>query len=202
MKRTKWLWIVLLGILFLVGWANSFFSAKDPYFAGEADSSFYPYYEYDDVEKMFLAIARHDNVTVRKLVEEKHFDVNANLGSSRYPASKPLHNAIYYGNMEIMQYFIEKGANINAIEESSDKPPLWMAIRKNRPEMALYLLEHGADPAIRQIGTRISTCQYTKNASRSENGAGMERVVDRLPGCREAPEEPNCYNKCSSTPGG
>jgi ankyrin repeat protein len=184
MKKIKWLSIVLLVILLLAGGINLFFDSN--------------YYGYDDIEKIFLAIARHDNVTVKRLVEEKHLNVNAYIGYTR--DSLPLSTAIYYGNMEMVQYFLEKGADINAIEKSSEKPPLWTAIWKNRPEMALYLLEHGADPAIRQVGTRISTCQYAKNVSRSKNGAGIERVVDRLPGCREAAEEPSCYNKCSSTP--
>jgi ankyrin repeat protein len=141
------------------------------------------YLNEDDTGRMNTAIHTHDHAMVKKLVEDKHFDVNAII-SERY-ANRPLHVAAYYGNMEMVQYFLEKGADINAKKINAGAlTPLHTAIWKQHHEVALYLLDHGADYSIR-VGSGMSTCQFAKNIYQSKNNRGMYQVIERLPGCKE-----------------
>jgi hypothetical protein len=164
---------------------------EDSSLVGTNPKLYFIYRNKNDSERMYTAIAFRDHVMIKNLVEEKHFDVNADIDDAL-----PLCTAVYYGDMEMVQYFLQKGADINGRIRHASMTPLWTAIWKGRVEIALYLLEQGADPSIRPTGRKFSLCQYAKN-SRSRH-PDLERVIDRLPGCREAEEEVKACDRCST----
>ncbi|KAI8056426.1 ankyrin repeat-containing domain protein [Thamnidium elegans] len=53
-----------------------------------------------------------------------------------------MHAAVSYGQIDIVKYLLEKGANVN-IEDFEKDTPLYVA---ETVEMAQLLLDHGADP--------------------------------------------------------
>ncbi|KAI8373318.1 ankyrin repeat-containing domain protein [Blakeslea trispora] len=74
---------------------------------------------------------------VRELVEEgQSVDSHDEFG---YTA---MHAAVSYNQYEIVEYLIEKGANVN-IEDAEKDTPLYVA---ETVKMAQLLLDHGADP--------------------------------------------------------
>lgn len=82
------------------------------------------------------AISRGDLARVRVYVRHA-FDIDA-------PISKgvpPLHIAVAQGPVEVIEYLIGCGANVNARTERG-APALWFA--KDRPEVAELLRRHGA----------------------------------------------------------
>jgi ankyrin repeat protein len=156
-----------------------------------------------DVDKMSLAIAFRQHALARRLVEERHFDVNAIIDTgSRVHNTRPIHNAVYYNNMEMIHYFVEKGADVNArMTESAYGTPLQTAIWKGYEETALYLLDHGADPSMRlenRCNSAAGSIRFKECVSRGmtpcfyAKSMKMKRVVARIPGCvNEPPWEPS-----------
>lgn len=56
----------------------------------------------------------------------------------------PLHYAVFHGNLEITEYLIEKGADVNARNRNSDTP-LHLAIMRGKIDVVKVLLKHNAD---------------------------------------------------------
>ncbi|WP_264705551.1 ankyrin repeat domain-containing protein [Wolbachia endosymbiont (group A) of Gymnosoma rotundatum] len=56
----------------------------------------------------------------------------------------PLHYAVFHGNLEITEYLIEKGADVNARNRNSNTP-LHLAIMKGKIDVVKVLLKHNAD---------------------------------------------------------
>lgn len=56
----------------------------------------------------------------------------------------PLHYAVFHGNLEITEYLIEKGADVNARNRNSDTP-LHLAAMNGNVDIAKILLKHNAD---------------------------------------------------------
>ncbi len=89
-------------------------------------------------------IKKGDLETVKAFIEAG-FDINAaepgDFGSSL------LHNAIRYGQMEIFNYLIESGADIDFVD-AVGWTPLMEAIIDSKPEFGKVLAEKGADQSI------------------------------------------------------
>lgn len=58
----------------------------------------------------------------------------------------PLGFAALYGHLPVVEHLISKGANINIGDTKSNETPLLMAIKQGNTQMALYLMQKGADP--------------------------------------------------------
>ena len=69
----------------------------------------------------------------------------------------PIHNAIFYGYLEIVQFLVEyDGSLISSVNERTGEFPLHAAVKRNKLEITQVLLTHGADllqPTIQ--GTRV-----------------------------------------------
>ena len=86
-------------------------------------------------------------------------DVNAK--ATGYSNLTPFHCAVYGGHLELTQFFLEQGANLN-VRTSRQDTPLYSALDRGHPEIARVLLDHGADPNVKgwdgstpyQIATR------------------------------------------------
>ena len=76
---------------------------------------------------LFFALELNNSEIVHFLVEEAGADVNA----YNYKVQTPLHIASYYGNMDLVEYLVEKGAEIDAADEDSMTPLLFASQNKN-----------------------------------------------------------------------
>ena len=103
---------------------------------------------YADNIDLFKVIAyfikKGDLESVRSFIESG-YDVNAaetgDFGSSL------LHNAIRYGQMEIFNYLIDQGADLDFVD-AVGWTPLMEAIIDAKPEFGKILVEKGADQSI------------------------------------------------------
>ena len=56
-----------------------------------------------------------------------------------------LHTAVNYGQTNIVQLLLERGADVNQLSDSDDYTPLMVAIRKQNLDMVRLLIQHGAN---------------------------------------------------------
>ena len=85
-----------------------------------------------------------DLETVRSFIEAG-FDVNS--AESGDFGSSLLHNSIRYGQMDIFNYLIDNGANIDFVD-AVGWTPLMEAIIDSQPAFGKILVERGADQSI------------------------------------------------------
>jgi len=76
-------------------------------------------------------------------------DVNAKV--TGYSNFTPFHCAVYKGHLELTQFFLEQGANLN-VRSSRQNTPLDSALDRGHLEIARVLLDHGADPNVKGPG--------------------------------------------------
>lgn len=60
----------------------------------------------------------------------------------------PLHFAVRQGNLEVVKALLEGGADINQVTDGDKTSPLLMAVINGQFDLAMYLLDHGADPKL------------------------------------------------------
>jgi ankyrin repeat protein len=78
---------------------------------------------------------------VKVLVDKRAADINKTGWT-------PLHYACTNGHLEIAEFLLNKGAEVNAVS-NSDTTPLMMAIRSGNIQLVRLLLDRGADLQIR-----------------------------------------------------
>ncbi|CAK9077583.1 Serine/threonine-protein phosphatase 6 regulatory ankyrin repeat subunit C (PP6-ARS-C) (Serine/threonine-protein phosphatase 6 regulatory subunit ARS-C) [Durusdinium trenchii] len=61
-----------------------------------------------------------------------------------YQDRTPLHEAAYYGHLNLVEYFVEKGAPINVIDKFG-QTPLFRAVDGGRHDVVKYLVEKKAE---------------------------------------------------------
>ena len=61
---------------------------------------------------------------------------------------KDMYRAALAGNLALVRYHIEAGVNPNYQHPEIMSTPLVASLLQGHAEVALYLLEHGADPAL------------------------------------------------------
>lgn len=96
------------------------------------------------LEKQGLVVAvceNNDLPTLRYLVEERHLSVN-----HLYDEHFPLHDAAEYGSIEMIDFLLAHGADVNCLGAGDCYTPLVLAATEDRPLVVLHLLEKGADP--------------------------------------------------------
>jgi ankyrin repeat protein len=98
-----------------------------------------------DLFKVVAYFVKHGDLETVKAFLDAGFDVNA--AESGDFGSSLLHNAIRYGQMEVFNYLIENGANIDFID-AVGWTPLMEAIIDSKPEFGKILVEKGADQSI------------------------------------------------------
>lgn len=100
-----------------------------------------------------------------------------------YGSNTIINEAIMHSRIDNVRLLVEAGADINARERTSLETPLSTAVTVNEYEIAYYLLEQGADPALEDSRgkTVVDTIRLFKN-----RGVGREmhgwyvKVVERL----------------------
>jgi ankyrin len=97
----------------------------------------------------------------------------------------PLVQAVSTGRAEIVKFLIEKGAKVDEADEDNESP-LWKAARFKHQDIALILLEAGADPLIAAIGCDEhdpddgkSALDVAKENNLSEIVELMEKIIQQ-----------------------
>ena len=93
-------------------------------------------YRHNETERKNLA----------KLLLAQGAQVNNHAG---YLGATPLHEASTLGSFELVKLFVEKGADVNAMNEQKDTP-LRRAVEGDHIEIVKFLLQHGANKTINQ----------------------------------------------------
>lgn len=99
----------------------------------------------DGITPLHTAAFNGDLETVKKLIKEKSFDVNA---TDHYRWT-PLHDAVLNGHIEIVKLLLAAGAQLNGQDVEESYIPLHEAVHMNHKEIVQVLLAAGADTLIR-----------------------------------------------------
>lgn len=75
-------------------------------------------------------------------------DAGANLEAKDINGNRPLHYAVYYRNLAMVELLVARKAKVNA-KNSWGETPLHFATKLKNEAIADYLIQHGADPSIR-----------------------------------------------------
>ena len=115
-----------------------------------------------DTFKVVAYLIKKGELETLKSLIEAEYDVNSaeegDFGSSL------LHNAIRYDQMEIFNYLMEKGANIDFID-AVGWTPLMEAIIDDRPEFGKILVDKGCDQSIankRGVNAKMMAMKFGK----------------------------------------
>ena len=106
---------------------------------------------FDSDIDLFKVVAHYIKKGDLKIV--KHFiesGYSVDSSESGDFGSSLLHNAIRYGEMEIFDYLIEKGADIN-FSDAVGWTPLMESIIDGKPEFGAKLVANGADQSIANL---------------------------------------------------
>lgn len=108
---------------------------------------------------IWTAARRGDNDLLRVLIEDEKNDVN----EGDEDGSTPLHWAAYFDRLETITYLLQRGANIDALNEKEGQTPLhWACIGKSI-QSVLLLIREGADTSKsdkRGYNSLVHACQY------------------------------------------
>ena len=98
-----------------------------------------------DLFKVVTHFIKQGDLETVKAFIEAGFDIDS--AESGDFGSSLLHNAIRYGQMDIFNYLIDQGANIDFVD-AVGWTPLMEAIIDSKPEFGKILVEKGADQSI------------------------------------------------------
>ena len=98
-----------------------------------------------DLFKVVAYFVKHGDLESVRSFIEAGFDINS--AESGDFGSSLLHNAIRYGQMEVFNYLIDNGADIDFVD-AVGWTPLMEAIIDSKPEFGKILVEKGADQNI------------------------------------------------------
>lgn len=94
-----------------------------------------------NTDQLFIEIQNKNNSLVQTFLEKYSIDIEDNYGRT------VLLNAALYGNLELTEWVIEKGANVNHIDKNGYSA-LHFAAQENHTDVVKFLLEHNASPNI------------------------------------------------------
>lgn len=124
----------------------------------------------DDLDR---SIMMDDAQSVRRIIDNNSHYLNSIIGDQYN--EKPIHVAAYYGRVEISRYLILRGADVNAEYDGGYKTALLTAIWKGHEQLAIALVELGADVKVRSRAG-LSVCEL----SRRKN---MTNLMKMIPDC-------------------
>jgi ankyrin repeat protein len=94
-------------------------------------------------KKLIYAAGKGDLSLVKELIEDYGIDINS--ATSDYDGMTALISASKWGNLEIVHYLVEHGANVNAAMTTDGMTALMWACEKGHLEIVRYLVGHGAN---------------------------------------------------------
>jgi ankyrin len=127
---------------------------------------------------MWAAAERHPSV-VATLIQ-----AHANLLAHTKQGFTPLHFAARLGDLESIKLLLAAGMDVNTLTEASTPgyTPLLVATVRGQVDVALYLLDHGADPNIEAAGfTPLHWASTTWEGFASNPVYGFEDAMSGIP---------------------
>jgi ankyrin repeat protein len=103
------------------------------------------------IPPLYSAVKRSNNLEIVKLLVEAGFPIN--YKSKFYPSA--LSMAILYDNIEIVEYLLDHGAEINSNSDDFLMTPIGIAIEHKRIEILKLLVSKGADLEKSVTNTKI-----------------------------------------------
>lgn len=132
-------------------------------------------------ETALMYAALHGELPTMKLLLERGAQVN-------HPGWTPLHYAASAGQLEAVKLLLEHHAYIDAASANGTTPTM-LAARQQKPTVARYLVEQGADPSlVNQAG--MDAAGYLERLGDTDHAAWMRlRAAEfrRRYGTKEAP---------------
>ncbi|XP_036121781.1 ankyrin repeat domain-containing protein 16 isoform X3 [Molossus molossus] len=133
--------------------------------------------------------ARHGHRDILAYLAEA-WDMNIEAANRDY--KRPLHEAASMGYQDCVRYLLGRGAVVNCLKKA-DWTPLMMACTRKNLEVIQDLVEHGANPLLKNKDGWNSF----HIASREAMHGCLEAVKVLLQRCQY---EPDCRDKCGFTP--
>ena len=103
-----------------------------------------------ELQKLFVVAAKGDLSKVKYILQKKKFDINY---SSEFDKTTVLHWAAGSGNLLLVKYLIEQGAEISATDVQ-EKIPLHYAAQSGTLYIVKYLIDLGSNYAYKDINDR------------------------------------------------
>ncbi|WP_265030769.1 ankyrin repeat domain-containing protein [Wolbachia endosymbiont (group B) of Athalia cordata] len=98
-------------------------------------------------KKLFSAINRDDFEKVKEYIEEaEHRHIKNEILNNEKYSMKPMHSATYIGNLKVLQFLCDSGADVNTtISSRYLSTPLHIAAINGKLEIAQFLLDRDAN---------------------------------------------------------
>ena len=99
-------------------------------------------------QRLYAIIESEDLDALREMIEKQ--DISPDSPTSKSGAGDAytlLTQAVYLNRLEIVQYLIERGADVNK-KDAADWRPVYTAVKKERCDALVLLLENDADPSL------------------------------------------------------
>ena len=95
-------------------------------------------------------VEKGDINTVKQMIHQNADQDLVNQGDPGRSNTPPLHIASRSGHLNVIEYLVQQGADING-RGAWELTSLHYAVVFNQPEVVLHLLEHGADPLLKDV---------------------------------------------------
>ncbi len=104
----------------------------------------------------------------------------ADVNTKSYRGNSALHQAVRAESEEIAEFLLKNGADINIRGPEDEETPLWCAAIKGSEKMVHYLLDHGANPWLREtiLGTPLEISRR-----RAADSEGHRNIIKLLEEC-------------------
>ena len=98
-------------------------------------------------KKLFSAINRDDFEKVKEYIKEaEHRHIKNEILNNEKYSMKPMHSATYIGNLKVLQFLCDSGADVNTtISSRYLSTPLHIAAINGKLEIAQFLLDRDAN---------------------------------------------------------
>lgn len=114
-----------------------------------------------------------DVLTLTMLEDGGSFDIAVERGPMSHGDFKAFFAAACAGDVDLVEHHLDAGVDIDFIHAELQSTALVAAIEEGRSEVALLLLDRGADPTLRSPLEAMTPLEAAR-------AAGLTRVVERL----------------------
>lgn len=129
------------------------------------------------------AAAENDVYWLEKVMEHNGDPNIVTLQASHSRRANPLNYAISKGRLRNIKFLVDAGANVNFCSDDV-RSPLATAADRRDFDVVLFLLDHGADPHLREIDSRsFAAAMQFENPNdyvHDEDRKKSQKVIDRL----------------------
>lgn len=155
------------------------------------------YADKNGLDLLHIACSRNDTGTVARILDlGKKVNKAVSYKKQDFYRFPPLHFAVKYKHVEMAEFLIERGANVNANDEWAHGTPLHLAFAAGHKNLIELLLKSGADSKAIQIRDNRTMLHYlVLNGDESEE---LLRYVERL--VIELNIDVNAKDKTGETP--